>query len=315
LNRISHARTNLVQHLVTLVENEGLHVAQGQFLVTDQRVQTTGSGHHNVGVGFLVGQDFDVLLDRSTTVEDRSLNIGQVLRETGVLVLNLISELTGVAHDQDLALARNGLQLVEGGENEDRGFTETRLGLAKNVDVQNGSRNANLLDCWKAEPMLDWVRRKKKQKKNPSRNVRPSPDNITSMRGRSSSTTWSDHHHCMSHSKAMLFVNILSYSADNMRCASQGDKRDRYQSCTACANIHEVRGSWRQRLRLSARAPQDQTHVYCKEYCPFPGAIIPMSSADSKHDGLPNTDRRIFPQGWTDVGDWTNGGTLVGIMS
>jgi hypothetical protein len=165
LSRISHVHTNLVEHLVTLVKNEGLHVAQGQFLVTDQGVQTTGSGHHNVGVGFLVGQDFDVLLDRSTTVEDCSFNVGQVLRETGVLVLDLISELTGVAHDQDLALARNGLQLVKGGENEDRGFTETRLGLAKNIDVQNGSRNANLLDCWKAEPMLDWVRRKKKQKK------------------------------------------------------------------------------------------------------------------------------------------------------
>jgi hypothetical protein len=52
-----------------------------------------------------------------------------------------------------------------------------------------------------------------------------------------------------------------------------------------------------------------------KKYCPVLGAIIPMSSADSKHDGLPNTDRRIMPQGWTDVGDWTNGGTLVGIMS
>lgn len=70
-----------------------------------------------------------------------------------------------MAHDQDLALARNGLQLVKGGENEDCGLTETGLGLAKNIDVQNGSRNANLLDCWKAEPMLDWVRRKKKQKK------------------------------------------------------------------------------------------------------------------------------------------------------
>lgn len=178
----------MVKHLVTLVENKGLHVAQGQFLVTDQRVQTTGSGNNNVGVGLLVGQDFDVLLDRGTTVEDRSLNVGQVLRETGVLVLDLISKLTGVAHNQDLALARNGLQLMKGGENEDRGLTETGLGLAKNIDVQNGSRNANLLDCWKAEPMLDWVRRKKKQKKNPSRNVHPSPNNIKLMRGRSSST-------------------------------------------------------------------------------------------------------------------------------
>jgi hypothetical protein len=52
-----------------------------------------------------------------------------------------------VAHDQDLALAGNGLQLVKGGQNEDGGLTETGLGLAKNIDVEDGSWNANLLDC------------------------------------------------------------------------------------------------------------------------------------------------------------------------
>lgn len=42
--------------------------------------------------------------------------------------------------------------------------------------------------------------------------------------------------------------------------------------------------------------------------------MVPMSSADLKRDWLPGTDRRIFPRGWTDVGAWNNGGTLVGIM-
>jgi hypothetical protein len=66
-----------------------------------------------------------------------------------------------VAHDQDLALASNGFELVQSGENEDGGLTETGLGLAKNIDIQNGSRDADLLDCWEAEPMLDCVRQKK----------------------------------------------------------------------------------------------------------------------------------------------------------
>lgn len=39
-----------------------------------------------------------------------------------------------------------------------------------------------------------------------------------------------------------------------------------------------------------------------------------MSPADAKHDRLPNTDRRIFPRGWTDVGAWSHGGTFVGMM-
>jgi hypothetical protein len=52
-----------------------------------------------------------------------------------------------VAHHEDRALARNGLQLVEGGQDEDRGLTETGLGLAENVDIEDCSRDANLLDC------------------------------------------------------------------------------------------------------------------------------------------------------------------------
>lgn len=140
-------RTDLVEHLVTLIENEGLDVAKGQLLVTDERVETTGGGDDDVGVGLLVGQGLDVLLDRGTTVEDSSLDVGQVLGETGVLVLDLVGELTGVAHDQDLAFTRDGLQLVKSGQDEDSGLTETGLGLAKNIDVQDSSRDANLLDC------------------------------------------------------------------------------------------------------------------------------------------------------------------------
>jgi hypothetical protein len=140
-------RTDLVEHLVTLIENESLDVAKGQLLVTDERVETTGGGDDDVGVGLLAGQGLHVLLDRGTTVEDSSFDVGQVLGETGVLVLDLVGELTGVAHDQDLAFARDRLQLVKSGEDEDSGLTETGLGLAKNIDVQDSSRDANLLDC------------------------------------------------------------------------------------------------------------------------------------------------------------------------
>jgi hypothetical protein len=57
-----------------------------------------------------------------------------------------------VAHDQDGALAGNRLKLMQSGENEDGGFTETRLGLAENVDIQDRSGNADLLDCsWSEE--------------------------------------------------------------------------------------------------------------------------------------------------------------------
>lgn len=147
--------TNLVKHLVALIEDKGLDVAQRKLLVADQRVQTTGSGDNDVGVSLLVGQELDILLQRDTTEEDGSLDIGQVLGETGVLVLDLVGQLAGVAHNQDRTLARDGLQLVEGGQDEDRSLTETGLGLAKNIDIQDSSRDANLLDCVEAERWLD----------------------------------------------------------------------------------------------------------------------------------------------------------------
>jgi hypothetical protein len=140
-------RTNLVEHLVALIENESLNIAERQLLVADKRVQTTGGSDNDVRIGLLAGKGLDILLDRGTTVEDGGLDVRQVLGETGVLVLDLVGELTGVAHDQDLAFTRDGLQLVKSGEDEDSGLTETGLGLAKNIDVQDSSRDANLLDC------------------------------------------------------------------------------------------------------------------------------------------------------------------------
>lgn len=141
--------TNLVEHLITLIENESLDISKAQLLVTDKSVQTTGGGHDDVGIGLLVGQDLDILLDGSTTVEDSSLDIREILGEASILVLDLVGQLTSVAHNQNRALAGNRLQLVKGGQDKDRGFTETGFGLAKNIHVEDGSRDANLLNCSK----------------------------------------------------------------------------------------------------------------------------------------------------------------------
>jgi hypothetical protein len=62
-----------------------------------------------------------------------------------------------VAHHKDGALARDRLQLVEGGQNEDCGLSETGLGLAENIDVENCGWDAVLLDCGEAERWLDLV--------------------------------------------------------------------------------------------------------------------------------------------------------------
>jgi len=140
-------RTNLVEHLVTLIEHEALDVAQAEVLVAHKGVQTTGSGDNDVRVGLLVLENVDVVLNGSATVEDRGLDVGQVLAETGVLILDLESQLAGVAHDQHRALAVDRLDLLKSGQDENGSFTKTRLGLTKDVGSENCLRNAVLLDC------------------------------------------------------------------------------------------------------------------------------------------------------------------------
>ena len=138
--------TDLVEHLVTLVEDEALDVAEAELLVSDEGVQTTRSCDDDVRVSLLVGEELDVLLHGSTTVEDGGLDIRHVLCESGVFVLDLVGELTGVAHDEDRGLTLDGLLLLESSEDEDGCLSKTGLGLADDIVTENGLGNALLLD-------------------------------------------------------------------------------------------------------------------------------------------------------------------------
>lgn len=60
-----------------------------------------------------------------------------------------------MAHDQHRALAGDGLDLLESGQDEDSGLSETRLGLADDVTSEKGLRNAILLNC-RIDPMLEY---------------------------------------------------------------------------------------------------------------------------------------------------------------
>ena len=105
--------TSLVKHLVALIKHESLDVAQRQLLVTNKSVQAPRSADDDIGVRILVGKDFDILLNRRTSVKNGGLHIRKVFAETSVLVLDLVGELTSVAHDEDRALSRDRLELVE----------------------------------------------------------------------------------------------------------------------------------------------------------------------------------------------------------
>jgi hypothetical protein len=91
--------TNLIQHLVTFIQNENLAVSETKELVSDECVQSTWGGHNYVRVRILVLEDFGIFLNWGSAVEDSGLNVRHVLAETGVLVLNLVGQLTSMAHD------------------------------------------------------------------------------------------------------------------------------------------------------------------------------------------------------------------------
>lgn len=139
--------TNLVQHLVALVEHEDADTAQTQVLVANKSVQTSRCTDNDVRVGVLVLEDLGILLDGSATIEDASLDVWHVLGEPVVLVADLESQLTSVAHDQDRTFAGNGLDLLKSCEDENRSLTETRLGLADDITSEKRLGDTCLLNC------------------------------------------------------------------------------------------------------------------------------------------------------------------------
>ena len=139
--------TNLVKHLVAFIENEDLAAVQAKVLVSDKSVQSAWCGDDNVGVRFLILQNLGILLDGSSSIENSSFHIGHVLAETCVLVLDLVSKLTSVTHNQDRSLPSDWLDLLKSSEDEDCGLTKTRFGLAENVGTEDCLRDAYLLDC------------------------------------------------------------------------------------------------------------------------------------------------------------------------
>lgn len=139
--------TNLVKHLVALIKDENTDATQAQELVADQSVKPARSSDNDVRVSILALQDLGVFLDGSTTVEHTGLDVGHVLGESIVLIANLECQLTGVAHDQNRALAGDRLHLLQSGEDEDSSLSKTRLRLTDDITTKKSLRNARLLDC------------------------------------------------------------------------------------------------------------------------------------------------------------------------
>jgi len=116
-------------------------------LVTYELVHSAGCRNDNVWVGILVLEKLGILYDGGSTIEDGGLHIWHIFAESSIFILDLIRKFTGVTHDKDGGLASDGFHLLESGEDEYGGLTETGFGLAKDIGTEDSLRNGKLLDC------------------------------------------------------------------------------------------------------------------------------------------------------------------------
>lgn len=111
-----------------------LAVLQAKNLVSEQGEDATRSAHNDVRA--IILQDFMILLNADTAIEDASLHSGHVLTEAFIFILDLESQFTSVAEDEDRYLARDGLKLLQSGQNEYGRLAHTRLGLRDDVHTE-----------------------------------------------------------------------------------------------------------------------------------------------------------------------------------
>jgi hypothetical protein len=95
----------------------------------------------------LIVENVDIFLHGDTAEEDRCFDIREILGEAVIFIVDLVRQLTSVAHDNYRSLAINRLDLLKCREHEDGSLSETRFGLADNIVSKDGLRDAELLNC------------------------------------------------------------------------------------------------------------------------------------------------------------------------
>lgn len=138
--------TKLFEHFVALVQDEVLDFRGVEDLVPHESVQSAGGRHHDVRALGLVAEEFGILGHGSAAVESADTDVGHVLREASVLVLDLERKLAGVAKYDDRYFAVDRFELLESCQNKDSRLSVPGFRLAQHVHSQDGLRNTLLLD-------------------------------------------------------------------------------------------------------------------------------------------------------------------------
>ena len=144
----------LVQALVTFIEHKLRQLFQHQILVPQEAQDATRCADQHMRATLL--EHFAILRDRHTSIHDASFHFGEVLREAIELVLDLVSELAGVANDEHSHGLLGRVDLLQTRKHEHGRFPHAGLGLTKDVRAKNGLRDAFVLHLRRMlEPAVD----------------------------------------------------------------------------------------------------------------------------------------------------------------
>lgn len=124
-----HQEQTYRQHLISLVEDEQLHVVGLEDTALDHVLDTAGGADNDVGA---ITESGHILADVGTTNAGMALNAHEVTNSDNDL-LDLLSQLTSGSKDEVLARAQVGVDLLKSRDGESGSLSGTRLSLSNDI--------------------------------------------------------------------------------------------------------------------------------------------------------------------------------------
>jgi hypothetical protein len=136
--------TELLEALVTFVQDEELHLVELEYFFPDESKDAPRSADEDMRRCRL--EHLFMHSDRLTSVDDFSLDIRHVLGEPSELVLDLVGQLVRVTNDDSGDGIGLGFHTVEHRQHKDRRFAHTGLSLSQHVRAEECLRETFLLN-------------------------------------------------------------------------------------------------------------------------------------------------------------------------
>lgn len=136
--------TDVLEHLIALVENENLEVIEVQRLVLGEVEDTAWGANDDVRSAWAL-QHLLLLLERLAAQEALRSHVRHEFGETSEFTLDLVGELAGVSEDEGAAGLGVLVEAMKRGEDENGSLAHAGYGLAKDIDAHDGLRDALLL--------------------------------------------------------------------------------------------------------------------------------------------------------------------------